>query len=65
MASGGYRISNRVKQKLVDIDRAAEVMHDIALVSEELNKEDKKALMGNCSKIRKIIKEILQEQGGY
>lgn len=59
--AGGYRISNRVKKKLVDIDEAALIAHDVALISEGLNERDKKALVSNCSKIRKIVKEILQE----
>lgn len=65
MASGGYRISNRVKQKLVDIDNAALIAHDIVFVSEDIKREEKKLLLSCCSKIRKIIKEILQEQGGF
>jgi hypothetical protein len=59
---GGYRIGNKLKQKLLDIDRAVIIAHDTASFSNELNEADKKQIEKNCAKIRKIIKELINEE---
>jgi hypothetical protein len=61
MKHGGYRIGNRMKQKLLDIDRAALMAHDTAVFSESLSETEKKDIKRNCTKIRRIVKEILGE----
>lgn len=61
MKWGGYRVGNRMKQKLLDIDRAALMAHDTAAFSESLNEADKKEIKRNCMKIRRIVREMLGE----
>lgn len=61
MKRGGYRVGDRLKQKLLDIDRAAVIAHDTAAFSNELNEVDKKQIEKSCTKIRRIIKEIIGE----
>jgi hypothetical protein len=65
MKHGGYRVGEKLKRKLLEIDRAAIVAYDTALLSEELSKGDKRTLTSSCTKIRKVVKEILGEQEGY
>ena len=58
--AGGYRISNQIKQKLIDIDRKATIGHDTSLVADGLNKRERTILINNYKCIKKLIKEILQ-----
>ena len=62
MKRGGYRIGDRLKQKLLDIDRSVIITHDIVFFSNELNETDKKQIEKNCAKIRRIIKELINEE---
>lgn len=58
--AGGYRIANRIKQKLIEIDRKATIGHDTVLVSDGLNERERILLMNNYKSIKKLIKQILE-----
>ena len=62
MKRGGYRIAEKLKQKLLDIDRLAQIGHDSAALSDNLSKREKIVLTGNYNQIRRIIKEIINEE---
>lgn len=62
MKRGGYRIAKKLKQKLIDIDRLAQIGHDSAALSDNLSKREKIILTSNYNQIRRIIKELISEE---
>lgn len=62
MKRGGYRIAEKLKQKLLSIDRLAQIGHDSVALSDNLSKREKIVLTNNYNQIRKIIKELINEE---
>lgn len=58
--NGGYRISNKLKASLLDIDEYAIKIKGVAETSTEMNATDIRTLDSCSNQIRAIIKDILK-----
>ncbi|MFU0784280.1 hypothetical protein [Clostridium sp.] len=59
---GGYRIGERTKSKLLDINNSTITIYYLALTTNKLNKREKERILSNCKKIKKTLKELLGTQ---